>query len=626
MLEIQNLTYRIGDRLLLDRAQLAVPAGCRIGLIGRNGCGKTTLLRLISAELDAESGRIDMPRRTRMSLVSQDAPSGPRSVIETVLAADAERQALLAVAQRATDPQAIADVHTRLGDIGAHAAPARAASVLAGLGFDEAAQQNPVEHYSGGERMRVAIAAALFAEPELLLLDEPTNHLDFEATLWLTGYLTTYPHSLIVVSHDRQLLNAIPTDIVLVENGKLARYSGNFERFQRTRLEQLSLASKEQKKVMARRRHMQAFVDRFRYKASKARQAQSRIKALTKLPPPEPLVEPAPVVFDFPEPPTLSPPLITLDGVAAGYDGRPVVRNLDLRLDGDDRVALIGANGNGKSTMAKLLAGKLDPIDGTVTRAPKLRVGYFAQHQGEELNPGRSAIEHMSVLMPSAPERQVRAHLGRFGLAREKGETTVANLSGGEKARLLIALMCMDAPQVLILDEPTNHLDIDSRAALIDALNAFSGAVVLVTHDRHIVTMVAERLWLVADGTCQTFDGDVADYEAAVLRQRSQERRRRTEVRREPSRRDTRRTAAAQRANLAQWRTAAQEAEANLARLADAWRKVEAALADPRLYEGPSARISELNQLKAKLGAKITAAESAWLDAQARVEARGEES
>ncbi len=626
MLEIQNLTYRIGDRLLLDRAQLAVPAGCRIGLIGRNGCGKTTLLRLISAELDAESGRIDMPRRTRMSLVSQDAPSGPRSVIETVLAADAERQALLAVAQRATDPQAIADVHTRLGDIGAHAAPARAASVLAGLGFDEAAQQNPVEHYSGGERMRVAIAAALFAEPELLLLDEPTNHLDFEATLWLTGYLTTYPHSLIVVSHDRQLLNAIPTDIVLVENGKLARHSGNFERFQRTRLEQLSLASKEQKKVMARRRHMQAFVDRFRYKASKARQAQSRIKALTKLPPPEPLVEPAPVVFDFPEPPTLSPPLITLDGVAAGYDGRPVVRNLDLRLDGDDRVALIGANGNGKSTMAKLLAGKLDPIDGTVTRAQKLRVGYFAQHQGEELNPGRSAIEHMSVLMPSAPERQVRAHLGRFGLAREKGETTVANLSGGEKARLLIALMCMDAPQVLILDEPTNHLDIDSRAALIDALNAFSGAVVLVTHDRHIVTMVAERLWLVADGTCQTFDGDVADYEAAVLRQRSQERRRRTEVRREPSRRDTRRTAAAQRANLAQWRKAAQEAEANLARLADAWRKVEAALADPRLYEGPSARISELNQLKAKLGAEITAAESAWLDAQARVEARGEES
>ena len=626
MLTIQGLSYRIGERLLLDRAQLAIAAGCRIGLIGRNGCGKTTLLRLITGELDAESGRIDMPRRARFVLVSQEAPSGLRSVLETVLAADEERRALLGEAEEATDPQRIADIHTRLDDIDSQSAPARAAAILAGLGFDEAAQQRPVEHFSGGERMRVAIAAALFAEPEILLLDEPTNHLDFEATLWLTGYLATYAKTLIVVSHDRQLLNAIPTDIVLVENGKLTRYAGNFDRFQRTRLEQLSLASREQKKLVARRRHMQDFVDRFRYKATKARQAQSRIKALAKLPPAEPLIERAPVVFDFPEPPALPPPLITLDGVAAGYDGKPVLRDLDLRLDADDRIALLGANGNGKSTLAKLLAGRLAPLHGTLIRGTKLRVGYFAQHQSEELDYARTAIHHMSALMPAAQERQVRAHLGRFGLAQQTGETAVANLSGGEKARLLIALMCPHTPHILILDEPTNHLDIDSRAALINALNAFSGAVVLVTHDRHIVSMVADRLWLVADGACRPFDGDVDDYEASILRQRRLERRRGANGAREPTRRDSRKAAAAQRADLAQWRKAAREAEASLSRLADARRKVEEALADPRLYEGPPSRIAELNQLKSKLGAEIAAAETTWLNAQAKVETRAVDS
>ena len=625
MLIIQSLSYRIGERLLLDSAQLAIADGCRIGLIGRNGCGKTTLLRLTTGELDAESGRIDMPRRARIALVSQEAPGGMQSAIDTVLAADRERQALLGEVVEATDPQRIADIHTRLDDIDSHSAPARAAAILAGLGFDAAAQLHPVEHYSGGERMRVAIAAALFAEPELLLLDEPTNHLDFEATLWLTGYLANYAKTLIVVSHDRQLLNSIPTDIVLLENGKLARYSGNFDRFQRTRLEQISQASREQKKVMARRRHMQAFVDRFRYKATKARQAQSRIKALAKLPPVEPLVERAPVAFDFPEPPALPPPLITLERVAAGYDGRPVLRDLDLRLDADDRIALLGANGNGKSTLAKLLAGKLAPLHGTLIRGTKLRVGYFAQHQSEELDYARTAIHHMSALMPSAPERRVRAHLGRFGLAQQTGETTVANLSGGEKARLLIALMCPHTPHVLILDEPTNHLDIDSRAALVDALNAFSGAVVLVTHDRHIVSMVADRLWLVADGACRPFDGDVDDYEASILRQRRLERRRGTDGSREPTRRDARKAAAAQRAELARWRKAARQAEAGLSRLAAARRKVEEALADPRLYEGPPSRIAELNQLKAKLGAEIAAAETTWLDAQAKFEARSAE-
>ena len=630
MLQINGLTYRVAGRPLLENATIAVSLGERVGLVGRNGTGKTSLLRLISGEQAPDLGEISVPKGWRVGKVAQEAPSGRRSLIDTVLAADTERAALLAEAEKTDDPVRIAEVHERLTAIEAESAPARAARILAGLGFDEAAQQRPCAALSGGWRMRVALAALLFSEPDLLLLDEPTNHLDLEATVWLEAYLKSYRGTLVLVSHDRDLLNRVPNRIVHLQALKLTGYSGNYDRFERTRREQMERQAAMQTRQLAERRHIQAFVDRFRYKASKARQAQSRLKMLERMEPIVSVIEERTVSFAFPKPNDLSPPLITLDRASVGYEaGTPVLRKLDLRIDQDDRIALLGANGNGKSTFVKLLAGRLKTMDGKLVKSSKLRVGYFAQDQAEELDLAATPLDLLRRLMPMATPEKLRGHLGRFGFGQDKVETRVAVLSGGEKARLLFALISREAPQILLLDEPTNHLDVDSRAALIQALNAFEGAVVLVSHDPHLVQLVADRLWLVSDGGVGSFDGDLGDYRTLLLKQRRSERAdARAEARSAkaetgdgtPSKKDRRKAAADARAAVADLRKAVREAEKRMERLTRQKSDLETRLADPEVYNGPTAKLMDLQVRHGEVKRKIAEAEDAWLEAQEALE------
>jgi ATP-binding cassette subfamily F protein 3 len=621
MLQIKNLTFRIAGQPLLEQAQATVDKGWRVGLVGRNGSGKTTLLKLIAGQLGPDEGEVTVPRAWRIGTVAQEAPSGPESLIATVLAADDERTRLLAEAEHAEDPHRIGEIHERLGAIGADSAPARAARILAGLGFDEASQARPCTELSGGWRMRVALAALLFSAPDLLLLDEPTNHLDLEATLWLESFLKRYQGTLLLVSHDRDLLNRVPDKILHLQARALTLYSGNYDRFERTRRERLAHQAALQVKQTAERRHIQTYIDRFRYKASKARQAQSRIKALERMEPIASVVEARTVTFRFPEAKGLAPPLMTLDRAAVGYaPDRPVLRHLDLRLDPDDRIALLGPNGNGKSTLVKLLAGRLQPSAGHLFKAPKLSVGYFAQDQAEELDLEATPLDHVARLLPKTlPERR-RAHLGAFGFGQDKAEVPVGNLSGGEKARLLFALMSRGTPQMLLLDEPTNHLDVDSRQALVQALNDFPGAVVLVTHDPHLIELVAERLWLVADGTVKPYDGDLDDYRRLLLDRRRADRPKVGAGATGQSKKDRRRAAAEARAATAHLRRAAKEAETGLKDLTRRKAALETKLADPQVSGRPGAELQGLQVELGEIRRAIAAAEEAWLEAQAALE------
>src|SRR5262245_3542403 len=522
MLHINDLTYRIEGRTILDKATVGIPAGHKVGFVGRNGSGKSTLLRLIAGELHPDDGGIRVPRSTRIGWVAQEAPGGPESLIEFVLAADQERARLLAEAETAHDPHRIADIHERLADIGAHAAPSRAARILAGLGFDEEAQQRPCSEYSGGWRMRVALAAMLFTEPDLLLLDEPTNYLDLEGTLWLEEYLSDYPHTVLIVSHDRELLNRSVTSILHLAQGRLTLYTGGYDRFEEARREKQRLDLKLKKKQDDERRHIEAFITRFKAKASKAAQAQSRVKALARMQPIAEQIEERVVPFSFPSPAkAFASPLVRLEGAAVGYvDDQPVLQDLDLRLDADDRVGLLGANGNGKSTFAKLISGRMVPMAGRRYASDKMVVGYFAQHQMDDLPAGMTPYQHMLDLMPEATEAQRRARLGTLGFGVAKADTRAENLSGGEKARLLFALATFHGAHLLILDEPTNHLDVDAREALVRALNDYEGAVILITHDRHLIEACADRLWIVRDATVRAYDGDVDRYRAECLAER----------------------------------------------------------------------------------------------------------
>ena len=619
MLHMNELTYRIAGRVLIDRATVAVSAGQKIALVGRNGSGKTTLLKLIAGELQPDGGAISVPPRWRIGRVAQDAPAGPEALIDIVLAADTERTQLLRTAEMATDPHEIAETHERLAQIQAHAAPARAAAILAGLGFDAAAQGRPASEFSGGWRMRVALAAILFAEPDLLLLDEPTNHLDLEATLWLESYLKTYPRTVLLVSHDRDLLNAVPDRVIHIDRGKLISYSGNYDSFERVRRERLKNTVAVAAKQAEQRRHMQAFIDRFRYKASKARQAQSRIKALARMEPVAPVIEEASIEFRFPDPEPLSPPILTLDSVTAGYGERPVLSRLDLRIDMDDRIALLGANGNGKSTLVRLIAGRLKPMAGTLRRSPKLRIGYFAQHQAEELNLAATPLRHMQDLEPLASDEKLRAHLGRFGFSGQKALTQVGALSGGEKARLLFALMSRTAPHLLLLDEPTNHLDMDSREALVEALNAYEGAVILISHDPHLIELTADRLWRVAEGTCHSFEGDLDDYRRLLLDERrgagADTRTAEPSTPDGPTRKEMRRQSAAARAALAPLRQEIRGLEVRIADLSREREALERRLADPATYVGNgSGSIVELQTRLAEVARLLAEAEETWLE------------
>ena len=615
LLVIDKLTLRMGGRVLLDDASVSIDAGRRIGLVGRNGAGKSTLLRAISGDLAPDGGTIRLASRARMAQVRQEAPSGPANLLETVLEGDTERLALLAEADTA-EPLRLAEIHERLRAIGADAAPARAAAILAGLGFDEAAQARPVSSYSGGWRMRVALATALFANPDLLLLDEPTNHLDLEATLWLEGWLARFPGAALVVSHDRGLLDRAVEAIVHLDRGRLNLTPGGYTEFVRIRTEQAMQQNRAAERIAVQRAHMQSFVDRFRAKATKARQAQARLKALERLPVIDTVVEDTPTRFQFPAPARLAPPILTLSKVTVGYDGTPILRGLSLSIDMDDRIALLGANGNGKSTFAKLIAGRLEPLSGELRRPPKLRVGYFAQHQAEELVAADTPVAHMQRALPQALPPQVRSQLARFGLDADRADTPIANLSGGEKARLLLALATRDAPQLLILDEPTNHLDIDAREALVRALADFEGAVLLITHDPHLVELVADRLWLVADGTVRPYDGDLDEYRTLLA-----ERARPGAKTDTSSRRDERRERAEARVANAPLRRQARDAEARLAKLTAERARLEALLADPSLYAaGRAADVTAANTKLAGLSRDIAKTEEDWLLAEEALE------
>jgi ATP-binding cassette subfamily F protein 3 len=617
LLTLSGISIRIAGRLLLDNADLAVDPGRRIGLVGRNGAGKSTLLKAIAGDIGIDGGEIRLAARARLGRVKQEAPSGDASLLDTVLAADTERVALLAEAESA-EPHRLGEIHDRLIAIGADAAPARAATILAGLGFDAAAQARAVESFSGGWRMRVALASALFVNPDLLLLDEPTNHLDLEATLWLESWLARFPGAALVVSHDRGLLDRCVQAIAHLDRGKLSLTPGGYDEFVRIRTERAMQQTRAAEKIAEQRAHMQSFVDRFRAQATKARQAQARLKAIARLPQIESVIEDAPTRFAFPEPAQLSPPILALDRVSVGYDGRPVLRDLTLRVDMDDRIALLGANGNGKSTLAKLIAGRLSPISGELRRGPKLRVGYFAQHQEAELSASETPVAHMARALPRALPPQVRAQLARFGLDADRADTPVESLSGGEKARLLLALATRDAPQLLILDEPTNHLDIDAREALVRALAEFSGAVLLITHDPHLVDLVADRLWLVADGTAAPYDGDLDDYRQLLMDRA----RPAPKADAAPSRRDERRERADARVATAPLRKRARDAESRIAKLAAERAALEAKLADPKLYaSGKVADITAAQTRIAAIARETDAAEMEWLEASEALEA-----
>jgi ATP-binding cassette, subfamily F, member 3 len=622
MLSISEISVRVAGRLLIDHGSAQIIPGARVGMVGRNGTGKSTLFKVIRGELAAESGTITLPPRWRIGSLAQEAPNGPESLIEVVLRADLERDGLLREADSATDPHRIAEIQTRLVDIDAHSAPARAAAILSGLGFSAADQSRPCAEFSGGWRMRVALAATLFAAPDLLLLDEPTNYLDLEGTLWLEDHLANYPRTVIVISHDRDLLETSVDQILHLDRGKLTLYRGSYSSFEEQRATRETLDAKHFKRQDAERKRLQAFVDRFKAKASKARQAQSRVKMLERMKPVAALVtqDVREIVFPAPDK-ILSPPIIAADNVSVGYDPKqPVLNRVTLRIDNDDRIALLGANGNGKSTLVKLLANRLAPFSGSVTRAEKLSIAYFAQHQLDELNEDGSPYDHVRKLMPEAPESKVRARVGAIGFSGKAGDTSVKSLSGGEKARLLLGLATFFGPNMIILDEPTNHLDIDSRAALAEAINEFPGAVIMVSHDRYLIEACADRLWVVADHAVTNFDGDLDDYRRLVLsarglraspRDRGDNERSQGRDRPEPGKGENR---VEKRKPLKQ---KISDAEAEIARISGIIEKIDVALALPDIFTRDPKQAAQLSKARASAASALQRVEEQWLEASA---------
>jgi ATP-binding cassette, subfamily F, member 3 len=623
MLHINDLTYRLGERMLIDHATVALPTGARVGLVGRNGAGKTTLFRLVAGELSSETGSISIPRATRTGRVEQEAPGGEQTLIDFVLEADKERAALLDEAEDASDPMRIAEIQTRLVDIDAHAAPARAARILSGLGFDEAAQNRGLAEFSGGWRMRVALAAVLFSAPDLLLLDEPTNYLDLEGALWLVDYLKTYPATIIVISHDRDLLDDVADHILHLERAKLTLWSGGYTSFERQRREQQALQGKALKKQEEKRAHLQSFVDRFRASATKATQAQSRLKMLAKMEPVTAIVDENVMPFRWPAPrKILSPPIIALERVSVGYGERTVLSKLDLTLSNDDRIGLLGSNGNGKSTFAKLLGGRLAPMSGRMTRAPKLEVGFFAQHQVDDLDTSGTPYSHVAERMRGEPEAKIRGRAALIGFSGARADTKILALSGGEKARLLMGLATFSGPQLIILDEPTNHLDIDSRAELIEAINDYAGACILVSHDRRLLEACVDRLWLVADGTVRTFDGDVSDYSRFVLgKTDGSEGRKPQQSVVKSSAPPERREGAKSRRDLGPLRKEIVAAEQKMHRFQDLLRRIDEALAKSGDTANNSAKVVDLAMKRAELERALLATEETWLALSSQAEA-----
>jgi ATP-binding cassette subfamily F protein 3 len=615
MLSITNLTYRIEGRPLFEEASFVLPTGSKTGFVGKNGTGKTTLFHLIQGHISVDAGNIELTKKARIGAVAQEAPAGEETVLDVVLAADKELTALTAEAETATDPDRIGEIYTRLADIDAHTAEARASAILKGLGFEQDRQLGPTRELSGGWRMRVALAAVLFSQPDLLLLDEPTNYLDLEGTLWLEKYLATYPYTVFMISHDRDLLNKAVTSIVHLEHRKLTFYKGNYDTFENTRRMQMELNNKSREKALDQVAHLQKFVDRFKAKASKAKQAQSRMKMIEKLKPPAAMFDEYGAPFKFPQPKVELPmPMITLDGVSTGYGDRTVLRNINMRIDPEDRIALIGVNGNGKSTFAKLLAGDIPATGGTMRMGKKLEIAHFAQHQMDKLKPEWTPLEHVIEMMPTDSEAKRRSRLNQMGLTTSRMDTKAKNLSGGERARLLMGLISFSGPGMMILDEPTNHLDIDSRDALVHALNEYEGAVLIISHDRHLIEATCDTLWIAADGTVKELDEDLESYQRQITgaRDRSQS---------PADRKNQRQEAAARRAEVAPLRKAIKDCETKIDRLKGEIAKIEVQLGDPNLYQSGAERLAILGRDKSRHGDELAACEERWLELSGQLEA-----
>ena len=622
MLKITNLTYRIQGRPLFEGASVVLPTGSKTGFVGKNGSGKTTLFQLIQGRLAPDGGTIVVTRRARIGGVAQEAAASEISVLEMVLAADTERASLLAEAEHAHDPHRISDIHMRLADIDAHTAEARASTILKGLGFEQDRQLAPTSELSGGWRMRVALAGVLFSQPDLLLLDEPTNYLDLEGTLWLEKYLATYPYTVFMISHDRDLLNKAVNSIIHLDHGRLTFYRGGYDTFEETRRMQMELNNKGREKTLAQIAHLQSFVDRFKAKASKAKQAQARVKMIQKLKPPAAMFDEYSSPFQFQQPKKVpAAPMITFDNVSVGYGDKVVLRKITNRIDPDDRIALVGVNGNGKSTFAKLLAGDLKPMGGEMRKGKGLEIAYFAQHQMDKLRAEATPLEHVIDLMPYDSEAKRRSRVAQMGLSTSRMDTLAKNLSGGERARLLMGLITFSGPGMLILDEPTNHLDIDSRDALVSALNDYEGAVLIISHDRHLLEATVDKLWIAEGGTIHEFDDDLDGYQRMLT---SAGNPRGGGAGSGPQSKDDRKAqrqeAASKRAEIAPLRKSIKDAEQKIARLKHELAKVEGFLADPKIYDGAPERIILLGKDKARFESEIEKTEERWLAMSAELE------
>ncbi|MGB7316770.1 MAG: ATP-binding cassette domain-containing protein [Planktotalea sp.] len=619
MLKISDITYSVAGRTLVENTSVTIPTGHKVGLVGRNGSGKTTLFKVIRGEMVLDTGNLSMPQCWKIGGVSQEVPGNEVSLIDTVLRADTEREALLAEAETATDPARISEVQTRLSDIDAWSAEARAATILKGLGFTHDEQLQPCSAFSGGWRMRVALAAVLFSEPDLLLLDEPTNYLDLEGALWLEAYLVKYPHTVLIVSHDRELLNRSVGGILHLEDKGLIYYTGTYDMFAKQRAQKRALMASAAKKQEAKREHLQAFVDRFKAKASKAKQAQSRVKALEKMETIRAPEDVARTVFTFPKPEELSPPIIATEKASVGYGETIILRDLNLRIDQDDRIALLGRNGEGKSTLSKMLSDRLKIASGSMVTSNKLRIGFFAQHQVDELYIDETPLEHLLRERPAEGQAKLRARLAGFGLGADQADTQVGRLSGGQKARLSLLLATLPAPHLLILDEPTNHLDIESREALVDALTAYTGAVILVSHDMHLLSMVADRLWLVKDGHVSVYEEDLEAYRKMLL---SSDKPAKQGKGNKPA--DKPKPKGPSQDQIKAMRADVRKCEERMSKIDDMRDKLAKKLADPVLYE--DARKGELETWNKKYAEVMEAhgrAEAMWMAALEKLEAAG---
>ncbi|MDK2756741.1 MAG: ATP-binding cassette domain-containing protein [Blastomonas fulva] len=619
MLAMNNITVRLGGRTILDGATAAIPPGGRIGLIGRNGAGKSTLMKVMIGELEPDDGEIEMPRLAKLGYIAQEAPHGAMTPLDTVLAADVERTSLLEEAETCTDPDRLGDVHERLLAIDAYSAPSRAAIILTGLGFDDEMQNRPLDSYSGGWKMRVALGALLFSQPDVLLLDEPSNHLDLEATLWLENFLKAYPATLIVISHERDLLNNVVDHILHLQGGKVTLYPGGYDSFERQRAERAAQLAAAKASQDAQRAKLQDYVARNSARASTAKQAQSRAKMLAKMQPITALMEDPSLSFDFPSPSELKPPLITLDLAAVGYaEDNPILRRLNLRIDPDDRIALLGRNGNGKTTLARLLAAQLPALEGAMETAGKMQIGYFTQYQVEELEADSTPLEQMTRAMKGKTPAAVRAQLGRFGFSGNRAMSSVGTLSGGERARLALALITRDAPHLLILDEPTNHLDVDAREALVQALNEYDGAVILISHDRHMVELTADRLVLVDAGTATEYNGSMRDYMDFVLGINQPKGDPKPKMSKKDKKAD-----AFQRDQIRKMENKVKTAEKAVAELQAQCSDIDRAMFDPSSAKPEHAKLtmSELARQRTRLGELLAEAEAAWLECNEKLEA-----